>query len=186
MKVAGPKLTSGGKPESLSGVPLMPILIFGGLLLIILGVPALFYWCDCREGAVAEEKKREKAAEIANQPKIPPPLAYQNQRKSRLSVSITVVYSITVVFLNIQNQQKTFTSEMTLFNMPPVKIIPHQPSANLPPMAPEEAMGILRNRVKLSQRGALKKMKVKSVDQYFAFKYILNRYVEVASYYSLH
>ena len=72
---------------------------------------------------------------------------------------------------------------MTLFNMPPVKILPQRPSANLLPMAPEEAMGILRNRVKLSQRGALKKMKVKSVDQYFAFKYILNRYVEVVTYF---
>ena len=64
----------------------MAILIFGGIILIMLGVEALFCWCDCREGAVAEEEKRAKEEEITNTPKIPPPMAYQNQRKSYSSV----------------------------------------------------------------------------------------------------
>ena len=86
MKVAGPKLTSGGKPESLSGVPLMPILIFGGILLIILGVIGLMCYCMGRESTIEGEKKRAKEEEITNTPKIPPPMAYQNQRKSYSSV----------------------------------------------------------------------------------------------------
>ena len=68
---------------------------------------------------------------------------------------------------------------MNLFNSLPIKILPQTPSACIATIASEEAIEILDKYVaqnRPSRRKSLNKMKITSVNQSIAYKYILNRY----------
>ena len=66
-----------------SGMPLEIILLIGGIGLFFLCTIGCICYCCVRGGCQnAEQLKKEIELALANIPKIPPPIAYQNQRKS--------------------------------------------------------------------------------------------------------
>ena len=65
-----------------SGMPLEVILLIGGIGLFFLCTIGCICYCCFRGGCKnAEQLKKEMELALANIPKIPPPIAYQNQRK---------------------------------------------------------------------------------------------------------
>ena len=94
-----------------------------------------------------------------------------------ISVSLDGCPNCCVDSLYICFESWVIISEINLFNSLPDKISPQTPSANIAPMTSEEAMEILKkSKVKWTQRGSLKKMRIISINHHIIYKYILNRY----------
>ena len=60
------------------GVPVLVILIFGGIGLFMIGLCCCLCYCTKKEG---EKYIKQEEQKLANAPTVPPPMDYQNQRK---------------------------------------------------------------------------------------------------------